>query len=592
MRQHCDGRIGALALVLLCTTNATAITVDGNFGDWSDAQRIGLDAPGDVSAGDPADWRTLWAAFENGTLFLSYETQGAIDFAGNAWRYGIYVDADQRADTGYRGGSGQLAIGAEYCIEGASVHLYTGDGLSWSWTYTGAAAYAIAGTRLEMGVPAALVGMTATSRVKLLLLGNNPGTIDYARDDRAGFAFPPDAIRIDGDFADWNGVTPIGTDSVNDVSGGDPVNWERLRVHGTNGTLYLNYDTAGNVDFANHAWRYDVFIDTDDNNRTGYRGLAGGSGVEHLIEGGTLYRYTGSGYDWYWTPVCPLTYAISGTRLEMAVAAQHLGLGANYAARFRLHGNNPTTVDFSPHHAPGHAYAATAPGNVTCQSMAIPAYFYPGAKWTQAIGGAPRVEIMVMNPYNGPGAAPDPNYAAAVSNAQAAGIFVVGYVYTSYGARNVNDVKADIDTYEAWYGVDGIFLDETASATNHVAFYREIDDHIRSYAGNFTVLNPGIYPDESYMGAGDVILAFEGTYSAYNSGSYAIPAWAHTYSPWRFWHAVYAASNQTRMNNAVNKSRTRNAAYVFITHDALPNPWDKLPSYWSAELNKLGELCP
>lgn len=46
--------------------------------------------------------------------------------------------------------------------------------------------------------------------------------------------------------------------------------------------------------------------------------------------------------------------------------------------------------------------------------------------------------------------------------------------------------------------------------------------------------------------------------------------------------AVYSTSSQSRMNTAVNKSRTLNDASLYITHDALPNPWDTLPTYWSA----------
>lgn len=592
MRAMRGGCIGAAFIAWLAGAQANAITIDGNFGDWSASHRIGVDAAGDISGGDIVDWRTLWAVFETNTLYVSYETQASVDFAAHAWRYGVFLDTDNNAATGFRGSAGHFAIGAEYYVEGASVYQYAGNGTSWIWNYVGGAAYAAAGARLEMGIPSAWLGISAASRIKLMLYGNNPATPDYAREDRAGFPYPADALAIDGSFADWNSIAPVGTDTVNDVSAGDPVNWARLRVRATNGTLYLNYDTQGNIDFANHAWRYDVFIDSDNNNRSGYRGLPGGSGVEHLIEGGTLYQYTGSGYTWSWAPVCSLNYAISTTRLELAIATEHLGLDTNASSRFRLYGNNPATADFAPHNAPGFFYAMTTQGSVRCQSMAIPAYFYPGALWNQAIAGAPTVEILVMNPMNGPGSAWDPNYGAAVSNAQAAGIFVVGYVYTSYGARNTNDIRADIDKYEAWYRVDGIFLDETASSSNHIAFYRDIDDHIRSYPGNITILNPGMYPDECYMGAGDIIMAFEGSYSTYSSTSYTIPAWARSYLPWRFWHAVYSTSNQTRMNTAVNKSRTLNAAYLYITHDALPNPWDTLPTYWNAELSKIRDLCP
>ena len=60
---------------------ARAITVDGVFSDWTD-QQIGIEAAGDVGAGDMVDWLTAWARFENSALYISYKTQRNIDFAG------------------------------------------------------------------------------------------------------------------------------------------------------------------------------------------------------------------------------------------------------------------------------------------------------------------------------------------------------------------------------------------------------------------------------------------------------------------------------------------------------------------------------
>ena len=67
---------------------------------------------------------------------------------------------------------------------------------------------------------------------------------------------------------------------------------------------------------------------------------------------------------------------------------------------------------------------------------------------------------MIMNPNSGPGASQNPDYVAAVTRAKAAGIKVLGYVHTSYGALSPATVKAEIDAYKAWYQVNDIFLDE------------------------------------------------------------------------------------------------------------------------------------
>jgi hypothetical protein len=284
----------ALCLIgLAAAVPAQAITIDGVFSDWTSAQLIGTDPAGDVSSGDTLDWLNLRATYDSGTLYLSYQTRGSIDFAANAWRYAVFIDADSRTDTGYRGANNEFALGADYLLEGAKLHRYVGDGTSWTWTVVGNADYRITGDRVEMGIVGALLGMTGEARIKLMLAGINQTTTDYARNDKGGFAYPKDRIVLDARFSDWNNVAVLGSDPVGDVGAEDPVDWRRLRALGTNGMLYLGYETAKPIDLANHAWRYAVLIDSDNDTRTGYTALPGGSGAEYLIEGTTLFRYAG-----------------------------------------------------------------------------------------------------------------------------------------------------------------------------------------------------------------------------------------------------------------------------------------------------------
>ena len=35
---------------------------------------------------------------------------------------------------------------------------------------------------------------------------------------------------------------------------------------------------------------------------------------------------------------------------------------------------------------------------------------------------------------------------------------------------------------------------------------------------------------------------------------------------------------------------SRNAGMVFITDAKMPNPWDRLPSYWQAEVQAIKEM--
>ena len=224
-----------------------------------------------------------------------------------------------------------------------------------------------------------------------------------------------------------------------------------------------------------------------------------------------------------------------------------------------------------------------------CQKMLIPAYFYPGPLWDQAIAGAPVVDVMVMNPASGPGVIQDPNYANAIDNSQAAGIKVIGYVHTSYSARDINVVKSEIDLYKTWYGVDGIFLDQVSSSGANLAYYQELADYIRATSGTYVALNPGTIPDEGYISIGDTTIIFEGTYITYKS--WTAPSWVNNYAASKMTSLVYDTASVKDMNSAIRKSTKIKTGNVYITKDVLPNPWDTLPSYWNAELSAINKGC-
>ena len=224
-----------------------------------------------------------------------------------------------------------------------------------------------------------------------------------------------------------------------------------------------------------------------------------------------------------------------------------------------------------------------------CQGIAIPAYFYPGPLWTAALDAAPTATVLVMNPDSGPGLSQNLEYVEAVQAAQAAGITVLGYVYTSYGSRSSLELAVDIEAYKEWYGVDGIFLDEVRSDTAGLEYYKELVTSIKASKGSFVMLNPGLVPDEGYVKMADTTIVFEDSYADYRK--WTPPAWLYKYPAGKITHLVYGVASVNKMKIAVNLSRRRNAGMIYITDDLLPNPWDSLPSYWTAERNRLIARC-
>jgi hypothetical protein len=220
------------------------------------------------------------------------------------------------------------------------------------------------------------------------------------------------------------------------------------------------------------------------------------------------------------------------------------------------------------------------------QKIAIPSYFYPGELWTKMEDGYPTVEIAIINPNSGAGTSANQDYANQVVSSKAAGLTVLGYIYSSYGKRNFNIIKKDIDKYYDWYDVDGIFIDEASTECSKTSYYEEINNYIKSKVGKaVTILNPGTQTNECYVNSADIILNFEDTFEVYRD-AYTQSAWVFNYPPNRFWHLVHATPTISDMEQAVQLSKERNAGYVYVTPDALPNPWDTLPldSYWDGEL--------
>ena len=254
------------------------------------------------------------------------------------------------------------------------------------------------------------------------------------------------------------------------------------------------------------------------------------------------------------------------------------------------------------------------------QHLAVPAYFDPSGAagsgfWTQIDQAGSDVGIAVANPSDGPGSAAQSGYASAVQAAAGAGVKVLGYVDTGYfgtTGRTTRDgqtsvaawtaqINADVADWYSWYGssgLAGIFFDDAlgdcGAGNAHVDLYTGINSATKqAHPGAFTVDNPGSPAESCYASAADVLVMFENTYSAY--ASWTAPDWELNYpDPGKFWHLVYDTPAQADMDNAVALSKQRNAGYLYVTADDLPNPWDTLPTgaYWSDELAKAGAGGP
>jgi len=208
------------------------------------------------------------------------------------------------------------------------------------------------------------------------------------------------------------------------------------------------------------------------------------------------------------------------------------------------------------------------------RKIIIPLYFYDIDKWDKVAKN--RNEIVIINPNNGPGESIDNNYINLINKLNNNQDLAIGYIYTKWGGRDIDEVQADIDKWIEFYDIKGFFVDEVSTSKEDLNYYEKLTNYIKSKGNYYIVLNPGVMPDNEYFNIADNIVVFEDSVDKLvdnsicnlNNKSSII---------------VYDA-NETQMENIIRKYKCK---YVYITDDTLPNPYDDLPSYFDEEIKLL-----
>ncbi|ARP74572.1 hypothetical protein LK07_32265 [Streptomyces pluripotens] len=210
-------------------------------------------------------------------------------------------------------------------------------------------------------------------------------------------------------------------------------------------------------------------------------------------------------------------------------------------------------------------------------SLLVPLYVHPAedpGAWHRLITAAARTYAVVLNPANGPGVAPDPAFAAAARALRAAGARLLGYADTDYGVRDRAEVAEDVRRHQAWYAVDGCFLDRVCATPEGLSACRRLVRDLRRLGAGSVVLNPGVHPAPGYARLADLTVTFEGHWSTYVS-AFTRPAWTDRLPPERFCHLVYGVP-EALVPLAVRTTRERGAAVCGPVTGEMPNPWAKL----------------
>ena len=237
------------------------------------------------------------------------------------------------------------------------------------------------------------------------------------------------------------------------------------------------------------------------------------------------------------------------------------------------------------------AYAYQPANNYTDGKLGVlvPLYSYPTSQsWPGLISiknANPSVPmIAIINPDSGPGPQPDPNFTRGINSLRSAGIIVLGYVYTGYGAVNISTVDAEISDYKKWYGVGGIMFDGMNSSSSDIDYYSNIKSYASAEGFNFTVGDPGTSFSGNYIGLMNSFVVYEG---------FGLPPLAlmesrtSGYPRSDFAVIAYGVKN---FNASYLSELSKYAGWVYLTDNSSSNPYASIPQYEGNFVSELSSI--
>ena len=141
-----------------------------------------------------------------------------------------------------------------------------------------------------------------TVTLSLVVPGSNPGS----------------NIVVDGNLKDWSGLQKFDEDPDDVAGSNNPADWRSIALAHDGANLYFAYVNDGPITLT---WAYTIYLDTDCNRATGFRGSQNEFpiGSDYILQGAYLFRYSGNGSNWSWTYVGRAANAVSGERAELAL---------------------------------------------------------------------------------------------------------------------------------------------------------------------------------------------------------------------------------------------------------------------------------
>jgi len=220
---------------------------------------------------------------------------------------------------------------------------------------------------------------------------------------------------------------------------------------------------------------------------------------------------------------------------------------------------------------------AAAEANVEKNAMIVPAYFYDSGLWDKLINAPDDIDyVVIVNPDNGPGDSTDENYSEWIHSLSVNGKKSVGYVYSSYANRDLDDVYSDIDTWIDLYPeIGGFFIDEVNDSLDAVNYYEDIYRYIKDKGDYYVVLNPGTTVDSAFFDISDNVVVYESDDANVSDDVCSLNSEKSS--------VIIYDLNSTQMQTLSKL----NCRFKYFTDDNGSNPYDSLPSYFYEEIEDL-----
>lgn len=221
---------------------------------------------------------------------------------------------------------------------------------------------------LKLYPPAAITSLVAVV-ISALSFGVSAASISNSVSDNS--------IIIDANIGDWANVSSLGYEADTLVDVNSQADFlEGWLAHDSN-NLYLAYRNNGDINSAAW-WSWQVYIDTDESESTGYKEVEN-VGADYLLQGSSLYKYTGSGTDWSWQYLSGVVNALDGAIAEFKIPRSLLGNPTKSRTVFKAR-NDAFTGNYSA------SSIDTYPKSLSSLAMHDDLLFRQSAIWTEVVG--------------------------------------------------------------------------------------------------------------------------------------------------------------------------------------------------------------